>query len=294
MNKAIALLSTILIAAALIGIYVYAKSQGIEVLEPQGYISSHQKDLFYLALTLGLIALIPIFVMTFLIIQRYHTGNQKSDKRYSLNWQIKSEASVFWGIFVSIIIMFLAVVMVKSTIAIDPYQPLTSQPSKVIKVVALPWKWLFFYPDENIATVNELAIPVNQPITFQLTADAPMSSFWIPKLGGMIYAMQGMTTQLNVMATSAGQYEGKNTEINGKGYAGMKFMTKALDTQDYQAWVAQVKKSGTNLNQATYQQLAQPTINHPAQAFAQADQDLYQQILNKFADEHTMHSEHAN
>lgn len=285
MNRILTIFSAILIVGSFLGIYAYAKSQGIDVLEPQGYISANQRDLFYIALGLGLVALIPVFVMTFVIIQRYHVGNKKAEHRYSRNWQVKAEASWLWAIFVSFIIAILAVIMFRSTIAVDPYKPLTTdQPSKVIRVVALPWKWLFIYPEEGIASVNELALPINQPVTFELTADAPMSSFWIPKLGGMIYAMEGMVTKLNLMATSTGEYQGKNAEINGQGYSGMNFTTKALSAQDYQAWVDQVKLTGGVLNNNTYQALAKRSTDHPVQKFSSTDPAIFGTVLSKFMD----------
>lgn len=272
--------------ASLVGIYMYAKSQGIDVLEPQGYIAAHQRELFMLAIILAAICLIPVFILTYAIVHRHHQGNPHATNRYSRFWQVKPEASVIWAAFISSIIAALAIVMIYSTVTVDPYRPLDShQPSKVIQVVALPWKWLFIYPEEGIATINELAIPVDQPITFQLTADSPMSSFWIPKLGGMIYTMEGMTTQLNLVATSPGQFEGKNTEINGKGYASMKFQTKALSIQDYQQWVEDVRRSPQMLDDDTYYHLTQDSVADPVQKFAMIhSHNLFNRIIAQFTE----------
>lgn len=296
MRKLILPVLSVLTAVAVVGILMYASSQGVAVLEPQGFISSHQRDLFYLAVALGLVALIPVFVMTYMIIHRYHEGNAKSERRFNRKWEIKPEASWIWGVFVTLVITVLAVVMIKSTHAIDPYKPLPveSEPMTV-RVVALSWKWLFFYPEERIATVNELAIPVGTPVEFELIADAPMSSFWIPKLGGMIYAMEGMVTRINLMATEPGEFQGVNTEINGKGYSGMKFKTKALPEVEYDQWVAEVRKSGETLDLDRYNRLAEPTIDHPVEHFAYADQQLFGHILHKFMDYSLTDSDdHAN
>src|SRR5690606_26118391 len=142
---------------------------GIDVLEPQGYISSHQRDLFLIAISLGMIALIPVFIITYSVVHRYHEQNPKSNHRFQRYFQIKPEAGAIWAVFISIIIASLAVILVRSTIGVDPYTPIQGHgPSKAIRVVALPWKWLFIYPEEGIASVNELVIPVDQPITFEL------------------------------------------------------------------------------------------------------------------------------
>lgn len=269
--------------AAIAGIIVYAKSQGVAVLEPQGLISIHQRDIFLLAVGLGLTALIPVFIMTILIVYRYRAGVQKSSKQVNHNWEIKPLASWMWATFIVAIITVLAVFMYKSTFAIDPYKPIANaEDSLTVRVVALPWKWLFIYPEEDIATVNELVIPVNKPISFELTADAPMSSFWIPKLGSMIYTMEGMVTKLHLIASSSGEFEGMNTEINGEGYSGMRFKTRAISMAEYDEWVAEVKQSEKILVTSTYEKLAEKSIANPVQYYASTDPALFGQILAKF------------
>lgn len=295
MKKLGLLLATITIIVIVAGTILYAMNYSIDVLQPQGLISGHQRDLFYLAIFLGLVCLIPVFIMTFIIIQRYHDGNGKANKRFNRDWDIKPEASIIWGVFIAIVITVLAVIMYKSTFAYDPYKPITGHgESKVVQVIALPWKWLFIYPEENIASVNELAIPVGQPITFELTADAPMSSFWIPKLGGMIYTMEGMVTHLNLMAKSEGEFEGKNTEINGLGYSGMNFKALALSEQDYAAWVEKVQSSEQELGLESYEALAKQSIDHPVEYFATADQTLYGKILAKFMNHESSSHGHSD
>src|SRR5690606_38708482 len=122
--------------------------------------------------------------------------------------------------------------------------------------------------EQDLASVNELVIPVNTPILFEHTADAPMSSFWIPKLGGMIYTMEGMVTKLNLKATSVGEFEGMNTEINGEGYSGMRFKTKAVSDKDFEGWVANVRTSDQVLDDQTYQGLAMPSVNESVKYYS--------------------------
>ncbi len=141
-----------------------------------------------------------------------------------------------------ILIASLSVLNWKSTHELDPYQPIASNaPPLTVEVVALDWKFLFIYPQQNIATVNFIEFPVNTPLNFQLTADAPMSSFWIPQLGSQIYAMPAMSTQLHLIANSTGDFRGMDTEINGAGFSGMKFAARSVSQTDFNAWVASVK-----------------------------------------------------
>ena len=281
--KLINIALSLLIFAAVTGIILYAKFQGVDVLEPQGLISTHQRDMFLLAAGLGLTALIPVFIMTALIVYRYRAGAQKSPKQVNHNWEIKPLASWMWATFIVAIIAILAVFMFKSTFFIDPYKPIASaEDSLTVRVVALPWKWLFIYPEEDIATVNELVIPANKPVSFELTAEAPMSSFWIPKLGGMIYTMEGMVTKLHLIASSPGEFEGMNTEINGAGYSDMRFKTRAVSAEEYEAWVAEVKQSDEILVASTYEKLAEKSTANPVQYYASTDPALFGQILAKF------------
>ena len=274
---------SLVVVTAIAGIIAYAKSQGVAVLEPQGLISIHQRDMFLLAAGLGLTALIPVFIMTILIVHRYRSGAQKSSKQVNHNWEMKPLASWMWSTFVVVIITVLAVFMYKSTFTIDPYKPIANaEDSLTVRVVALPWKWLFIYPEENIATVNELVIPVNKPISFELTADAPMSSFWIPKLGSMIYTMEGMVTKLHLAASTPGEFEGMNTEINGEGYSHMRFKTKSVSAEEYDEWVTKVKQSDEILVTTTYEKLAEKSIADPIQYYASTDPALFGQILAKF------------
>jgi len=151
----------------------------------------------------------------------------------------------------------------------------------VVEVVALDWKWLFIYPSLGIASVNQVDFPVNQPVTFEITADAPMNSFWIPQLGGQIYAMTGMVTELHLAANETGTYQGSSANYSGVGFADMQFNANALSETDFNAWVAQVKQSGQTLSTSTYMQLAHPATSSP-QVYANVPDTLYNSIVNKF------------
>jgi len=164
----------------------------------------------------------------------------------------------------------------------DPTKPIVGSHPLVIQVVALRWKWLFIYPKQHIATVNFIQFPVHTPVNFELTADAPMSSFWIPQLSGQIYAMTGMGTHLHVIADAPGDYRGSAAEINGTGFSGMKFVARASSQADFNTWVQSVKKSSNMLNLAEYYNLAKPSENNPVAFYSSSEKNLYNTIIMKF------------
>jgi cytochrome o ubiquinol oxidase subunit 2 len=151
-----------------------------------------------------------------------------------------------------------------------------------VQVVALQWKWLFIYPEQHIATVNFLEVPTNTPINFSITADAPMNALWIPQLGGQIYAMPGMTTQLHLMASEAGDYRGLSANLSGQGFSGMTFTARAVDTANFTAWVTDAQKSPQRLNNTTYASLAAPSKNNKVAYYTTADTALYPTIVMKY------------
>ena len=151
-----------------------------------------------------------------------------------------------------------------------------------IEVVALQWKWLFIYPEEKIATVNYLQIPKDTPIHFDITSDAPMNSLWIPDLGGQIYAMPGMRTELNLIADVEGEFRGSSANISGEGFAGMHFITKASSEDNFQDWVKSAKQTSKNLDLDEYNKLAAPSQNNEAEVYQLKDDNLFSQIIMKF------------
>ena len=145
-----------------------------------------------------------------------------------------------------------------------------------IQVVALQWKWLFIYPEEKIASVNFVQFPKETPIHFEITADAPMNSFWIPHLGGQIYAMPKMKTELHLIANEAGDFRGSSANLSGEGFAGMHFIARASSEEDYHQWVESAKQSSKLLNFEEYNQLAAPSQNNPVEIYQLKDANSFQ------------------
>jgi cytochrome o ubiquinol oxidase subunit 2 len=259
----------------------YVSSLHIAVLNPKGIIALKERNLLAFTTILGFIVVIPVFIMAIAIAWRYREGNTKA--AYTPNWSTNRLAeSIWWGIPI-VIILILSVVTWTSTHELDPQKALASDIKPLtIKVVALDWKWLFIYPEQNIATVNYIQFPAHTPITFDITADAPMNSFWIPQLGGQIYAMPGMTTHLHLDATENGDYQGSSANISGSGFATMKFTARASSASDFTTWVKQAKQSPDSLTMDAYAKLAAPSKSNPAHLYRSSAAGLYDTIVMKY------------
>jgi cytochrome o ubiquinol oxidase subunit 2 len=275
-------LSLALFAMAIITSAVwYLHGRDIAVLHPEGAIGIKERNLMVFTVMLGFLVVIPVFIMAIAITWRYREGNTKA--KYSPEWDKHRLAEFSWWAIPIAIITVLSVVTWQSTFALDPYKALVySNKPLTIQVVALDWKWLFIYPQQKIASVNFAVIPENTPVHFDITADAPMNSFWIPKLGGQIYAMPGMSTQLNLIANNQGVYNGSSANISGEGFAGMNFTVKASSQTDFNEWVQQAKSSSQHLNYDTYRLLIQPSKNNPPAVYSNSRSDLYNLIIEKY------------
>ena len=274
------LLILVPIAIALLAV-ILTRHHTVALLEPRGTIATKERNLMLFALGLSLIVVVPVFVMTFAFAWHYREGNTKAT--YSPDFdRSKIAESIWWGV-PSILIIILSVVAWNSSHTLDPSQPIASPNKQItVDVVALDWKWLFIYPQQNIATVNFLEIPKNTPVDFQITSDAPMNSFWIPQLSGQIYAMPGMTTELHLMGTQNGEYYGSSANISGTGFSTMHFMTKVTDVQTFNLWAQSIERTPNDLSQVVYNQLSKPSENVSPAYYSPVTSGLYGKILLKY------------
>lgn len=260
---------------------IYFLKEKIDVLFPEGTIALEQRNLLFIIQALMLLVIIPVYILTFIFSWWYRADNKKATYDPDLV-DHKIAEIVWWGLPLVMIIIIGWITWIK-TEELDPYKPLVSEKKPIrIEVVALQWKWLFIYPEEKIAVVNHLEIPKDTPIHFSITADAPMNSFWIPDLGGQIYAMPGMQTELYLIANEIGKSRGSSANISGKGFAGMHFLTKTSRGEEFQEWVKQAQQSSQTLNWKEYELLAQPSEHHPVALYRLEDDRLFHQILMKF------------
>ncbi len=252
------------------------------ILDPKGQVAADEKSLIITATVLMLLVVIPVIVMTFLFAWKYRASNK--DAIYTPKWSHSNKIEAVVWIIPIIIVSCLAVVTWNTTHKLDPYRPLDSDKKPInVQVVAMNWKWLFIYPDLNIATVNQLAFPKNVPVNFRITSDAAMNSFFIPQLGGQIYAMAGMETKLHLIANEAGTYKGMSSNYSGAGFSGMKFNAIATETpEQFDAWVQKVRAAGKSLNADAYLALAKPSENNPVAFYNMPEPRLFDAVLHKY------------
>jgi cytochrome o ubiquinol oxidase subunit II len=270
-----------LVVAAVVCVVRFLAGSDIAILQPAGIIAEKQRNLLLFASLLSLVVILPVFALTFFIAVRYREGNTKA--RYSPDWDHHlALETLWWGIPIAIILV-LSVVTWRSSHDLDPTRALaSSQKPLTIQVVALQWKWLFIYPEQHIATVNYVQFPANRPITFNITADAPMNSFWIPRLGGQIYAMAGMSTQLHLMANSTGTYNGSSANLSGSGFADMKFIVKSTSTSDFDSWTKHTISSKDVLDYESYASLARPSVASAPFSYHVPDSTLYDRVVMQY------------
>ena len=251
------------------------------LLDPKGQVGLDERNLIITATLLMLLVVVPVIIMTFLFAWKYRASN--TDAVYTPKWSHSTKIEIaVWAVPVLIIIA-LGYVTYKSTHALDPYKPLESDVKPItIEVVALDWKWMFIYPEQGIATVNKIVFPAHTPINFKITSDSVMNSFFIPALGGQIYAMAGMQTKLHLIANQNAEMDGISANYSGAGFTGMKFKAIATSQEDFDAWVSEVKKAPKQLEKAEYEALSKPSQNNPVELYSSVTPNLFQIIVDKY------------
>jgi cytochrome o ubiquinol oxidase subunit 2 len=279
-------------------IATFLRGTNVALLNPKGMIAQEQLNLGVLAIGLMLIIAIPTIFLLYFTAWKYRESNTRATH------DPKGSHSKFLDLGMWLIPGMIAVILVgvlwPATHKLEPQKTIAADAQPItIQVISQRWKWVFIYPELEIATVNFVQLPLNTPVQFELTADdAPMSSFWIPNLGGMLYTMTGHTNRLNLIADKAGDYPGSSAEINGDGFAGMKFTARASDVSSFDRWVEEVRQSPTALDAAEYKKLLKPSQNNPVALYSNVDKGLYDTVLMKYMShghEATQdHSEHEH
>lgn len=259
------------------------------VLQPRGIVARGERNLIVTAVLLMLCIVVPVWIFAVYVAKTFdaHKGAE-----YAPEWDSNSKLQFLWWLFPSAIIFGIALLTWNGAHKLDPYRPIDSNVRPItIQVVALNWKWLFIYPEQNIATVNFIEIPQKTPVNFILTADGPMNSFWIPQLAGQIYAMAGMSTQLNVMADEVGLYKGSAAEINGKGFSGMNFTVQSTTEKDFSTWVQSVSEKGNPLTEEEYKKLSEPSTDNTEILYGSVEGDLFNHIIAQYMSTSSTHHE---
>ncbi|HEX5460675.1 MAG TPA: ubiquinol oxidase subunit II [Steroidobacteraceae bacterium] len=249
------------------------------VLDPKGPVGLQERSIILTATVLMLIVVVPVIALILGFAWRYRASNEKAE--YRPDWSHSGRIEAVVWLIPCTIIAALGVITWRSSHSLDPYRPLTSRVKPIrIDAVALDWKWLFIYPDQQVATVNEVAFPANVPVEFHITSATVMNAFFIPQLGSQIYAMAGMQTQLHLLASEPGTYQGLSSNYSGDGFSGMTFEAIAEPSrQGFDAWLAKVRASRQTLGARDYMRLARPSESHPVTYYSQVQADLFADIV---------------
>ena len=259
-------------------------------LQPMGPVAQEQAAHVMRVVGITMLVILPVLLGVPFILWRYRYAKPRGI--YAPEWEFSGKLEyLLWGVPV-VVVAVLASWLWYSTDKLDPYEQLGPDPLQV-QAIGLDWKWVFIYPEEGMATVDELVVPVGRPVEMTLTTDTVMQSLLIAPLTGQIYAMPGMTTKLNFSATRPGEAEGENTQFNGDGFGRQKFTVRALEPADYESWIAR-GDSGLTLDENTYATLRRRTVLADARGdlgleksaepivMTLGQPDIFQQIVAKY------------
>lgn len=281
----------IIVAVLLVALFAWlVAGKQVDVLQPAGFIASEQHKLLLFALFLSACVVVPVFTLLIVFSLKYRASNSKAKYDPSFGEHRVLEG-LWWGIPIAII-GILGVLTYQTSHSLDPYKKISGTNSLNVQVVGLQWKWLFIYPEYELATLNYVAMPVDRPVHFSLTTQAPMSALWIPALGSQIYAMNGMDSQLNLKGTKAGEYTGYNTNINGEGYAKMTFTAKVLSAESFLSWRDKATAAKSRLDMNEFDVLAKPKVDRSEQDYILSDKDLFNKVVERNMSHGVNHQEH--
>lgn len=258
------------------------------MIDPKGPIALAERNLLFDAFCVMMIVVVPVIVLTLWFAWRYRASNTKAV--YAPTWANSVKIDALTWLIPAVIVIAVAVLLWRATHRLDPYRPLESkEPPIDVQVVAQDWKWLFIYPEQGIAVVNQLVFPAGRPVSLRITSDTVMNSFYVPQLAGQIYAMAGMQTRLQMLADQPGTFVGRNSQYSGGGYSQQHFEVKAMNQADFDAWVARAKQGGTRLDATTYPALAAQSRANPITYYSTVEPKLFDSIIDKYR-----HSGHAH
>ncbi|MDP2333083.1 MAG: ubiquinol oxidase subunit II [Reyranella sp.] len=255
------------------------------VLDPKGPIALAQRDLLFDAFFVMMLVVVPVIVLTLVFAWRYRASNTAAV--YRPKWAESARVDAFVWLVPALIVIAVGVLVWRSTHKLDPYRPIDAAvPPLEVQVVAQDWKWLFIYPEQGIAVVNQLAFPSGRPVSLRITSDTVMNSFYVPQLAGQIYAMAGMQTRLHLLADQPGKFVGRNSMYSGDGFSNQHFEVVAMTQADFDAWVAKAKQAPAKLDATTYTALAAKSQLNPITYYSAVEPRLFDSIIAKYTHAH--------
>ncbi|MGH6849831.1 MAG: ubiquinol oxidase subunit II [Methylocella sp.] len=250
------------------------------VLNPKGPIGLAERSILIDSFAIMLAIVIPTIAATFAFAWWFRASNERA--RYLPEWAYSGRIEmIVWSIPLMVIMLLGGVAWIGAH-DLDPAKPLASNtPPLEVQAVSLDWKWLFIYPFQGVASVNQLVIPAGAPIHFSLTSASVMNAFFVPQLGSMIYTMNGMTTQLNLQVDAPGTFHGLSSQYSGDGFSGMQFDVVAVPAERFAAWIEATRSTGPTLDPGSYAALAKQSMNTRPFTFRGVAAGLFQQIVTQ-------------
>ncbi len=249
------------------------------VLDPLGPVGEGDATILIDATAIMLAIVIPTILLAFWMAWRYRASNRKAEYLPYWSYSGRIEA-VVWSI-PTLTIMFLGGVIWIGSQRLDPFRPLPGSAPLEVEVVSLDWKWLFIYPQQGIATVNQLVIPAGTPVHFSITSASVFNAFFVPRLGSMIYAMPGMVSQLNLQADNPAELWGTSAQFSGDGFSDMQFAVKSVPAADFAGWAAGLHGAGPKLDEKAYADLLEQSQRVPPETYGSIDPQLFQSIATQ-------------
>jgi len=266
-------------------LFILLFSTNMVLFDPKGIVGLQQENLIIISVLLMAIIIVPVLIMSVYFPYKYRHSNKEEE--YKPKWEHSTKIEVIVWTIPCLIVLALGIITYRTAFSLDPRNEIVSDKDPItVQVVAMNWKWLFIYPEYQIATINELHFPVNRPVKFLVTSDTTMNSFFIPQLGSQVYAMAGMENRINLMATEPGTYRGMSANYSGYGFANMRFQAHVSTEQAFDQWVEQVKSSDKILNNSSYAWLSgnshdQIEAPHPVTYFSSVDPLRFKDIIEK-------------
>jgi cytochrome o ubiquinol oxidase subunit II len=243
------------------------------VLDPKGPIALAERDLLFVV--------VPVIVLTLWFAWRYRASNTSA--AYTPTWSNSAKIDAVVWLIPALIVVAVGMLLWRSTHRLDPYRPIEGAgPALEVQVVAQDWKWLFIYPEQGIAVVNQLAFPAGRAVSLRITSDTVMNSFYVPQLAGQIYAMAGMQTRLQLLADQPGKFVGRNSQYSGGGFSDQHFEVVSFSQADFEAWLTRAKQAPLRLDARTYATLAAKSRRNPTTYYASVEPGLYESIIAKY------------
>lgn len=271
------------VAMALLGLALLGgcSAADLPVIHTAGPIALSERNLLLVTFGLMMIVIIPVWIMALWFPLKYRASNTAAEYRPHWDFSMAIEIAV-WAVPALLVAAIGALVWIY-THQLDPYAKLPGQKPLTVQAVALNWKWVFFYPEQNVATVNELVLPINRPVSIEITSDTVMNSLYLPGLAGQIYAMAGMKTEMNLVADRTGSFTGLNTQYSGDMFSDQKFAVRTVEPDAFTAWVAAVHQSPQHMDAMAYAKLSAVQDVAPQAEYASVEAGLFDKIVAKYS-----------